>query len=525
MTSLLFLTLVVLKIGEVSSMIEVEIACPGFIPPASIAALSYIAPAFQAAVEDSNRIYEGIFNFTLTVIPGPATIRDTFSSRDVSAYEVSNWYYTKRAHPDSGLTAVISPGGVDESSVHQLTAAWNILLFVTVGYSASTYSISGPPVLATTYVSVHFTGMACLDLLSIYNWTTVFMVVDETPPIHTLLAKEIMDNSNITSKMIIRRRNVMLRNTTSFRPLLDEMQPVARVVLFLARPDYLRRFLVEASTRNMTNGDYVYICAETYQLQKDFGNMSWAYGDTSDEIAREAFKSLLVVHPYDPQQLSGSQRGDQLADRCRKGAKDMFNLTYSSYDQPMRDVLAGYSTVALFAKVLNETLSSDGINFIRDGRALSGRFLGRMFQDGLSDIYIDNSGIRHTQLVVSHFTGNMSEREVFLIQSQGRSFQLEKIGNICMAWPGREWPPPNEPLCGYNNDKMICLMNHAGSVFGDKEYVVTFIVLGLVGLAVALIYFIRRELCTKRLKDKWWDIGLDAGFCFAARTWSVKSAN
>ncbi|OWA54301.1 hypothetical protein BV898_18709 [Hypsibius exemplaris] len=223
-----------------------------------------------------------------------------------------------------------------------------------------------------------------------------------------------MTNPKAVSSLLIYKRNVVCKDVLSYDVLLSEIRAVTRVVFFLGRQDYLRRFLIEASIHNMTNGEYVYICSEAYQLPTDTGNLSWAHRDPNDEITRaqQALGSVLMVHPYNPL-FNASHKGYQLAERFQEKANCMLNLSRSTYDQPVRDalILASYSTVGFFAQVLNETLHSDGIELLRDGRAISSKFLQRLYQDGYSEIYMEESGIRHTRLMVSHFIKNTGIRE------------------------------------------------------------------------------------------------------------------
>jgi hypothetical protein len=91
----------------VMSVIQVEIACPGYVYPNSNAALAFTGPAIATAVEDISRIYSPIFNFTLTFITDPK-ITDCITMMKNGPYLVAQWYYT-RLDP-TVLAAVIAPG-------------------------------------------------------------------------------------------------------------------------------------------------------------------------------------------------------------------------------------------------------------------------------------------------------------------------------------------------------------------------------------------------------------------------------
>ena len=46
--------------------------------------------------------------------------------------------------------------------------------------------------------------------------------------------------------------------------------------------------------------------------------------------------------------------------------------------------------------------------------------------------------------------------QVFLVESVENKYGLEEVRNISDCWPGRQWPPPNEPICGYNSHNAVC---------------------------------------------------------------------
>ena len=101
-------------VATVSQVIEVEIVCPGVIAPRSgNAALAYHGPAFEAGVELVNKLYSGIFNFTLTFVMGDErAIGDNGSSlREESANVMAQWYYRRHRNPES-LFAIITPGRI-----------------------------------------------------------------------------------------------------------------------------------------------------------------------------------------------------------------------------------------------------------------------------------------------------------------------------------------------------------------------------------------------------------------------------
>ena len=101
------------------AVISVEIACPGFVDPSGgNGALAYHAPAYEAAIDDSNRLYIGIFNFSLVLITGDRSkILVTADMEDNASDLIAKWYYAKDRDRDS-VVAIIAPGDVLDTSLH-----------------------------------------------------------------------------------------------------------------------------------------------------------------------------------------------------------------------------------------------------------------------------------------------------------------------------------------------------------------------------------------------------------------------
>ena len=105
----LFFVVFHLHFASISSLIQVELACAGQIYPSHAGALVFNGPAYEAGVETVNRLYAGVFNFTLTYLPGPISIRDCPSMQAVATDLLAHWYYRDR-RSDSDVQVVLTPG-------------------------------------------------------------------------------------------------------------------------------------------------------------------------------------------------------------------------------------------------------------------------------------------------------------------------------------------------------------------------------------------------------------------------------
>lgn len=94
------------------SVIPVEVACPGFVNLFNLVALGYLGPAFEAAITDVNHRYAGTFNFTLTYVTDPVHVRDPVALTEASVDLLAEWYYRRRLFPQTGVSAIITPGEI-----------------------------------------------------------------------------------------------------------------------------------------------------------------------------------------------------------------------------------------------------------------------------------------------------------------------------------------------------------------------------------------------------------------------------
>ena len=146
-------------------VIQVEIGCPSFLSLINSVSISFMGPALEAAIADSNSRYAGTFNFSLTYLTDFANVKDPNSLNAASVLLVAQWFYQQRRWTD-GISAIVTPGKgkaifhmntltkcidpkhtfskfssvlvifslgpIDSTNIHQLIAEWNILSITTL---------------------------------------------------------------------------------------------------------------------------------------------------------------------------------------------------------------------------------------------------------------------------------------------------------------------------------------------------------------------------------------------------------
>ncbi|OWA51254.1 hypothetical protein BV898_15746 [Hypsibius exemplaris] len=450
---------------------QVEIACPGFANLAADISLGYHGPAFQAAVSQSNSVYAGIFNFTLKFLLDPVKIREGFALQTESIGLIAAWYYGSNVLGRTDVVrAIITPGSIEVNNVQQLMAHWDIMSMITSGGAKSQYKLPAPLIVGLAFTGTLHPTIAFVDTMRFFHWTTVFIAVDEDSlAFYTFLAAEIVKMaSDLNAKagrkiLTIYEHHVSSNRNNTLDTQLDNtlhaFRNSSRVMICLGRGDLLRKLLLAAQRLNMTNGDYVYLSFESTPVLNLKTNVTWHYGDSQDEAVKEAFRSLLVIHASEEErQRLNSPMLKVLADQVRERSQREWNATYTAGNQPITGTISAFRSIEMFAHILNQSRQVHGLASLFNGSHLSRMFLNRTFLSDLSDIFVDETGNRRVELVVSYFATDMgNRRKVFLQQNKDNNFLLEEIRNISSSWPAGHFPPPNEPFCGYKNDKFRCL--------------------------------------------------------------------
>ncbi|OQV12342.1 hypothetical protein BV898_13370 [Hypsibius exemplaris] len=115
---LLKLLHVLLNLQMVMSTIQVELACPALTFPETggNTALLYHRPAYEEAMRVCNLRYAGVFNFTMTFLPGDdqSRVRTNPEMKDASMDDLSEWYFKRRL---DGVSIILSPGKVTFKSL------------------------------------------------------------------------------------------------------------------------------------------------------------------------------------------------------------------------------------------------------------------------------------------------------------------------------------------------------------------------------------------------------------------------
>ncbi|OQV24194.1 hypothetical protein BV898_02141 [Hypsibius exemplaris] len=193
------------------------------------------------------------------------------------------------------------------------------------------------------------------------------------------------------------------------------------------------------------SGSLVYIAVEIFQ-HPQFGSFSWRYEDKDDDLVKEAYRSVLLLGPDESMYDIPSVK---LIQEWKDRTRTLYNFTYTD-NNPY--VVASYTSVMMFGALLNETLAGSMSTGVQNGITLASKFLNRTFDLSYTTIFIDGSGERRTDLVVRDLDISTGIFEPKLLLSKNKN-AFQRLGDI--DWSSRlNIPPPNEPECGYRDNRV-----------------------------------------------------------------------
>jgi hypothetical protein len=103
-------------------------------------------------------------------------------------------------------------------------------VFGRIGLEKSRFTLPGPPLLGTSYISSSNIALAVIDLLRIHNWTSAYMILDnDSSPIFYSHAKALEETRQEAMPTLqIHKREIFSKKLESFADLLGDFRLVSR---------------------------------------------------------------------------------------------------------------------------------------------------------------------------------------------------------------------------------------------------------------------------------------------------------
>ncbi|GAV08663.1 hypothetical protein RvY_18324-2 [Ramazzottius varieornatus] len=428
-------------------VLYIEIISLSLYYASNMGALFYVGPAYETAMSDIRRLYPNL-NVSHNLITDTRFVQCT-DWMDTSDDFIAQYYYRNEDRWQRANLTLFLNTVADCDGHGSATLATNLRKFV---ISSSPAGDIENKVKWPTRIETGSAGKAALvsatklfaALLLHFNWTTVSIVCDAyRNPLYDTVA-QIMQAT--LSRLL--RSNVSLTRVDGFSPqtdynfILNEVNKQTRVVLYIVFGSTLRKFLIAARSLNMTQGEHVHLC---FRVTRNplLGNFHWRYGDKYDEVAKEAYRTVLIAES-DPDldvPPAGSE-ARRLREQWRQASLERYNFSYAASEP-----------------VVAEMVGANLTELLQDGRHIARRFYNRTFRLRTGNVSFDQYGSSAgVDGIVEQYdeAGNLTKVVHCAVGTVVPLAPVRIIEIKAVTWVGGVWPPPNRPPCGFDGMDPDC---------------------------------------------------------------------
>ncbi|KAK0055740.1 atrial natriuretic peptide receptor 1, partial [Biomphalaria pfeifferi] len=273
-------------------------------------------------------------------------------------------------------------------------------------------------------------------------------------------------------------------------------------IVLCASPDSVRDIMIKAHDLNFDNGEYVFFNIDLFSSDNATAKPWYRPNDTveNNRKARKAYESLMTVTLRKPTSENYKNFSEEVK---RRAAKMYPNFTYG--EQEVNSFVGAFhDAVILYALALNETIEAGGN--VSDGLNITRRMWNRTFEGITGNVSIDENGDRNADYSLLDLNPETGTFEV-VAEYFGNTKQYTPTEGKKIHWAGgRDGPPPDEPICGFDFSK--CPPKKP-----FPEYGIVIIVLGSILLVVLIVTFfvyrhfkLEAELAEMNWRVRWEDI-------------------
>ncbi|XP_072933230.1 atrial natriuretic peptide receptor 1-like [Epargyreus clarus] len=300
--------------------------------------------------------------------------------------------------------------------------------------------------------------------------------------------------------------------TTKIKEFLHKLSMSTRIVVLCANPSTVREIMLAADDLNMvSSGEYVFFNIELFSnLASASSKEPWKVeGDTEErnERARRAYSAVLTVTSPAPEKKEYLKFSDEV----KELAATKYNYTFGKGEMVSTFVAAFYDAVLLYALALNDTLrQSHNPRGQLDGAAVIKNMWSRTFQGITGEVIINENGDRVASYSLLDMNPTTSKFQVVATYVAANS-SLQFVEHRPIHWAGgRETPPPDTPLCGF--DGSLCPDNSL-PVYAILSIILSSVVVILAILSVFIYrhYKLEAEIAMMTWRVSWSDVLLPGG--------------
>ncbi|KAL5019723.1 hypothetical protein ScPMuIL_002615 [Solemya velum] len=378
-------------------------------------------------------------------------------------------------------------------TVGLMAAVWHVPMLTPVGTSI----INSNKQVYTTLTRVgHINDKFAklyVALLEHFNYTDVALLYDRNDYVSDLYAGDIQNALHpVTSSLSVIPMDFK-NNVTVVHDALLTASRFSRVFYIKCSGPQFRELMLEAKRLGMTEGDYIFVFIRLFEGDTT-GDMSWDIGDHSDQMAKIAYNSVLMMQDRTP---PGAQF-DDFDNEVKLRAKRDHQYDWGS--TPVNIFIqAAYDMFALYATSINETLNAG--EDLRNSHNILKRMWNRTFEGAGGPVTIDENGDRDVDFSLMDMdpkTGAFKEIAYF----KGSTGEFILHQNVYIHWPNNKGPPPNKPRCGFLGDAPGCQDNSF-----PMEWTIAIalgLLLILIGTIGGAVY--RKMKLETDLQSEWWKV-------------------
>ncbi|XP_054713715.1 atrial natriuretic peptide receptor 1-like [Uloborus diversus] len=273
-----------------------------------------------------------------------------------------------------------------------------------------------------------------------------------------------------------------------------------RIIVICASPDTVRDILLAAEELGMiSSGEYVFFSIELFTSKIESQKPWHRQGDSNDtnNRAKYAYEALLTVTARIPD----TDEYKNFSREVKQIAKTDYDYDYGQ-EEVNTFVTAFHEAVLLYSIALNETLA-DGYT-AANGTHIIQKMWNRTFEGITGKVTIDENGDRDADYSILDMNPDTGIFEVVANYIGTEKQVVDEPGKKFHWAGGRDSPPPDTPLCGY--DKAKCPEKDHGHF--HVMAVLSVLVVSLLVGSGALYRYYRREvqLASMSWKIKWEEV-------------------
>ncbi|XP_055338629.1 atrial natriuretic peptide receptor 1-like isoform X2 [Paramacrobiotus metropolitanus] len=351
------------------------------------------------------------------------------------------------------LSSACTPGITEQAA---FAREWNCLFLSSAGAGSDLGNKALFPTLIRFSPNLSKEYAMCLkQLLAYYNWNHVTMLCDSDDVADIALEDATLQACNDFRTIMADLRTqsgysmydllVNLTDSASRVAALKTARGYSKIILIIARMEKVRMTMISAWDLGMISEDFAYITFVPFPGDSTTrGHWGWQRNDSSDEVARQAYESLLFVS------LSGLKITPLLRSLflyVEQQASEKYNKSQvMKYQQNQRLAMASFLIARAAAQMMNETIQL-GWNH-SDGREIYRRMLDRQFLSfDESPVYINPNGDRSELYAVWGYTNYTEDLEEVLFYDvyRNRIFPAHNDSR----WIREDTIPDSRPLCEF----------------------------------------------------------------------------